>query len=106
MEVDDSDDEMEDGEDEGSHHQDVDMTEEGLEQFLKDKSRTCKVLDGEHAVQCMKFVKIFKSNGTWHTEESSSIMRCDAEKVATWKEAIKCINVDVIESQSETLQED
>ena len=41
MEVDDSDDEMEDGEDEGSHHQDVDMTEEGLEQFLKDKSRTC-----------------------------------------------------------------
>ena len=63
-------------------------------------------MHGEHAVQCMKFVKIFKSNGMWHTEESTSIMQCDAEKVAAWKEAMKCIDTDVIESQSEMLQED
>ncbi len=99
MDVDGSEDEMEDGNNEWTSEENVDLSEANLERFLKDKKRMCKVLHGEHAVECAKLVQIFNASGTWQTNGvSSSITACDITKLASWKEAMKHINNVVCET--------
>ncbi|KAF8313746.1 uncharacterized protein EI90DRAFT_3022554 [Cantharellus anzutake] len=72
LDVDHSDEEVEEVEGGGAEKGDSDWSEASLEKILRDRSRTCEVLHGEHAVECAKSAHIFNSASTWQADAPPS----------------------------------
>ncbi|KAF8329358.1 uncharacterized protein EI90DRAFT_3017161 [Cantharellus anzutake] len=84
LDVDHSDEEVEEVEGGGAEKGDSDWSKASLEKILRDRSRMCEVLHGEHTVKCMKSAHIFNSASTWQADVLPSSITCwDIEKLAS-----------------------